>query len=50
MDLSDMRWPQIEALPRSTPIVIPIAALEQHGRHMPVFTDSLLMGEVARRD
>ena len=35
--------------PRHTPVVFPIAALEQHGRHMPVFTDSLLLGEVVRR-
>ena len=30
-------------------MVIPIAALEQHGHHLPVFTDSLLLGEVIRR-
>jgi len=29
--------------------VFPVAALEQHGRHAPLFTDSLLMGEIARR-
>lgn len=44
-----MRWPQVAALPRETPIVLPVAALEQHGRHMPLFTDSLLLGEVIRR-
>jgi len=44
-----MNWPAVAALPKSTPVVIPIAALEQHGRHMPVFTDSLLLGEVIRR-
>jgi creatinine amidohydrolase len=44
-----MRWPQIAALPRTTPIVFPIAALEQHGHHMPLFTDSLLLGEIIRR-
>jgi creatinine amidohydrolase len=44
-----MQWPQVQALPRSTPVVFPIAALEQHGHHMPVFTDSLLLGEVMRR-
>lgn len=44
-----MKWPDVGALARTTPIVIPIAALEQHGRHMPVFTDSLLLGEVLRR-
>lgn len=49
MDLADLKWTDVAALPRSTPIVIPIAALEQHGRHMPLFTDSLLLGEVIRR-
>src|SRR5438105_4691550 len=49
MQLTDLKWPDIEALSRDTPVVIPIAALEQHGRHMPLFTDSLLLGEVIRR-
>src|SRR4029077_14742138 len=44
-----MTWPQVQALPKTTPVVVPIAALEQHGRHMPLFTDSLLLGEVVRR-
>jgi creatinine amidohydrolase len=44
-----MKWPEVESLPKATPVVVPIAALEQHGRHMPVFTDSLLLGEVVRR-
>jgi creatinine amidohydrolase len=49
MDLADLSWPAVAALPRTTPVVFPVAALEQHGRHMPVFTDSLLLGEVIRR-
>lgn len=49
MELPDLAWPAVDALPRSTPVVFPIAALEQHGRHMPVFTDSMLLGEVIRR-
>ncbi len=49
MQLTDMTWPQIETLSRDLPVVIPIAALEQHGHHLPVFTDSLLLGEVIRR-
>lgn len=44
-----MPWPAVKALDRRTPVVIPLAALEQHGRHMPVFTDSLLCTEVLRR-
>jgi len=49
MELLEMRWPQVAALPPDTPVVFPIAALEQHGHHMPLFTDSLLCGEVMRR-
>ena len=49
MQLADLTWAQVEALDRSLPVVIPVAALEQHGRHLPLFTDSLLLGEVVRR-
>jgi creatinine amidohydrolase len=49
MNLTDLTWNQVEALSRDTPVVIPVAALEQHGRHLPVFTDSMLLGEVVRR-
>ena len=49
MQLTDLKWPDVAALDRRTPVVIPIAALEQHGRHMPLFTDSILLGEVIRR-
>ena len=49
MDLTDLAWPAVAALPKDTPIVFPIAALEQHGHHLPLFTDSLLLGEVLRR-
>ncbi len=30
-------------------MLVPVAALEQHGGHLPVFTDSMLLGEVVRR-
>ena len=49
MQLLEMTWPQVQSLPAQTPVIIPIAALEQHGRHLPMFTDSLLIGEVLRR-
>jgi creatinine amidohydrolase len=44
-----MTWPAVAALDRDTPVVIPTAALEQHGHHLPVFTDSILVGEITRR-
>ena len=49
MLLQEMTWPEVDGLSRDTPVVFPVAALEQHGRHLPLFTDSLLLGEVVRR-
>ena len=49
MNLSELTWPEVDGLSRDLPVVIPVAALEQHGHHLPVFTDSMLLGEVVRR-
>lgn len=49
MQLTDLSWPAVRALAPDTPVVVPIGALEQHGHHLPVFTDSMLLGEVVRR-
>jgi creatinine amidohydrolase len=45
--LQELSWPRVAAS-AELPIVVPIAAVEQHGRHLPVFTDSMLLGEVVR--
>ena len=49
MLLEELSWPQINSIANELPVVIPIAAVEQHGRHLPVLTDSMLLGEVVRR-
>ena len=49
MQLADLSWHAVEALDRNTPVVFPVAAIEQHGHHLPLFTDSLLLGEIVRR-
>lgn len=49
MLLQEQTWSSIERLSKETPVLIPIAAIEQHGHHLPVFTDSLLLGEIVRR-
>ena len=49
MNLTDRKWTEVNELDRNTPVLIPVAALEQHGHHLPLFTDSLLLGEVVRR-
>jgi creatinine amidohydrolase len=48
MRFAEMTAPEIrEVSPESTLVLAPIAACEQHSRHLPVFTDSILVGAVA---
>jgi creatinine amidohydrolase len=48
MRFAEMTAPEIRELPRDrTLIVAPIAACEQHSRHLPVSTDTILVGAVA---
>ncbi len=49
MRLQDLSWPAIAEVSKKNPVVQPIAAVEQHGRHLPVFTDSMLLEEVIDR-
>jgi creatinine amidohydrolase len=43
-----MTMPQLRQVPRDTTVVLaPIAACEQHSRHLPTFTDTLLVTAVA---
>jgi creatinine amidohydrolase len=49
VQLQELSWPKVAALSKAIPVVAPIAAVEQHGGHLPVFTDSILLGEVVRR-
>ena len=49
MFLSELTWPNVEALSKDMPVIIPIAAVEQHGHHLPVYTDSMLLTEIVRR-
>jgi creatinine amidohydrolase len=49
-----LNWKQVDALPReSTLLVLPTAAIEQHGHHLPLATDTLinnlLLGHALRR-
>ena len=48
MRFHDLTSPQLRQVPRdATVVVAPIAACEQHSRHLPTFTDSLLVTAVA---
>lgn len=42
-DFSYLTWAQVDALPRATTLlVLPTAAIEQHGHHLPLATDTLI--------
>ncbi len=45
----DKSWPQLqEAIERDTLIILPVAQVEEHGRHLPVSTDTVIATETAR--
>jgi len=47
--LAHATWPEVDAFPRSGVVLIPTGSLEQHGPHLPLFTDTLLVTAVAER-
>lgn len=47
MKLAEATWPDIDALSRDVVFVIPTGSLEQHGPHLPLFTDTLIVTAVA---
>lgn len=50
MNLDQLTWPDVDReLGRLTPIVLPFGALEQHGPHLPLDTDTVCAQAVADR-
>ena len=48
MRFQDMTWPLLREVSRENTLVLaPIAACEQHSRHLPTFTDTILVTAVA---
>ncbi len=48
MILARLTWKQVRALSREVVVVVPTGSLEQHGPHLPLFTDSLLVTAAAK--
>ena len=48
MRLEQAKWPDLAGL-KERIFVLPLGSLEQHGHHLPVFTDSMIIGQVADR-
>lgn len=47
MKLAHLTWPEVEAISRDAVVLVPTGSLEQHGPHLPLFTDSLIVTAVA---
>lgn len=48
--LEDYTWPEVKTLITRDPVVVvPVGAVEQHGRHLPLRVDATLCQDVARR-
>ena len=48
MQLGEKRWIETSELTGKV-AVVPLGSLEQHGHHLPMLTDTLIISEVARR-
>jgi creatinine amidohydrolase len=50
MKYGELKWTDIERMDKTNKVVlVPLGSLEQHGRHLPMLTDSMLGGEIAAR-
>jgi creatinine amidohydrolase len=45
----ELTWREVDALSKELPVVIPLAACEQHGHHLPVFVDTIQVTAIAER-
>ena len=42
----EQSWPQIQSVDKNIPVVVPLGSLEQHGKHLPLFVDSIQVESV----
>jgi creatinine amidohydrolase len=50
MHYGELKWTDIEAMDKAHKVVlVPLGSLEQHGRHCPLLTDSMLGADMAAR-
>jgi creatinine amidohydrolase len=49
MNWSTLRRETLDAMDRRTPVVLPIGATEQHGRHLPLGTDSMILNAIVQK-
>jgi creatinine amidohydrolase len=45
----EQTWPAVESFSKETPVIVPLGACEQHGRHLPLFVDTIQVCAVGER-
>ena len=45
----EMSRPQIQAVDKNLPVVLPLGSCEQHGTHLPLFVDSMQLDAIVSR-
>lgn len=48
MLLQNLSWPDLKQIAKKI-FIVPLGSLEQHGHHLPLFTDSYIVSEIASR-
>jgi creatinine amidohydrolase len=49
MRWSELRRGELEAFDRRTPVIVPVSATEQHGSHLPLGTDAMILEAIVTR-
>lgn len=47
MKLFDVTWPEVSAFSKEAVVLVPTGSVEQHGHHLPLGTDSILVTAIA---
>lgn len=44
----ELRWPQLDAMNKDIPVLVPLGSCEQHGAHLPLFVDTIQVTAIAK--
>lgn len=48
MRFEELKWPDLKAI-QSSVVLVPLGSIEQHGYHLPLATDTIIVSEIAQR-
>ena len=45
----ELSWPEVRDTPKDRVVVLPVGTLEDHGHHLPINTDVVIVESICRR-